>query len=529
MTQADLPPTAQVYPSSIDYRPFRIQSLLADHEILLKQCWATLLICWGYDVQMSDQDVQSRDAFVVLSIVGGERLEAKVKKRMFLRSKKPVEASKERRSQLSSNAFAEFQSGTVVLEHTRQTWRMHQGDDEDIGDIVSTASQDTVPGEPPNDDSDAETFYTARSSWSDSAESSVLDLPAKGSSALEYSLPLSVGSLASARRRFPFMKTNPELHQALCEVTRNDLLDNLILRFVRARKLEYSEVMKMLTRSLHWRLNECPVNEWVEEGDAPLVVKGKNAGFAKNFKVNKAFIRGQDKLGNPLFMFQLRKHFAQDATPAETERYALVIIEWCRLFLREKTASIDTCSLMFDLSGFSMKNADNGPVKFLIGLFEAHYPESLGIVIVHNAPWIFSTVWSVIKNWLDPVVASKIHFTKGIDDLRKFIADEYIPEYLGGGDKRPLEYKIPEESHCRPMRSKDQQYVELRRQRLELMQQLIENTIRWVRCTDPAASSEYLRERISLNYALSDNYVQLDPYLRNPGVYDRDGSLKVGN
>ena len=36
-----------------------------------------------------------------------------------------------------------------------------------------------------------------------------------------------------------------------------------------------------------------------------------------------------------------------------------------------------------------MANMDYGPVKFMIKCFEANYPESLGVVLVHKSPWIF--------------------------------------------------------------------------------------------------------------------------------------------
>jgi hypothetical protein len=41
------------------------------------------------------------------------------------------------------------------------------------------------------------------------------------------------------------------------------------------------------------------------------------------------------------------------------------------------------------MTGFSMANMDYAPVKFMIKCFEANYPESLGTVLVHKAPWIF--------------------------------------------------------------------------------------------------------------------------------------------
>ena len=41
------------------------------------------------------------------------------------------------------------------------------------------------------------------------------------------------------------------------------------------------------------------------------------------------------------------------------------------------------------MTGFSMANMDYTPVKFMIKCFEANYPESLGVVLVHKAPWVF--------------------------------------------------------------------------------------------------------------------------------------------
>lgn len=29
-------------------------------------------------------------------------------------------------------------------------------------------------------------------------------------------------------------------------------------------------------------------------------------------------------------------------------------------------------------------------IKFLITCFEAYYPESLGVCLIHRAPWVFS-------------------------------------------------------------------------------------------------------------------------------------------
>ena len=41
------------------------------------------------------------------------------------------------------------------------------------------------------------------------------------------------------------------------------------------------------------------------------------------------------------------------------------------------------------MTGFSLANMDYTPVKFMIKCFEANYPECLGAVLVHKAPWVF--------------------------------------------------------------------------------------------------------------------------------------------
>ena len=45
------------------------------------------------------------------------------------------------------------------------------------------------------------------------------------------------------------------------------------------------------------------------------------------------------------------------------------------------------------MTDFSLANMDYAPVKFMIKCFEANYPESLGAVLVHKAPWIFQGLY----------------------------------------------------------------------------------------------------------------------------------------
>lgn len=63
-----------------------------------------------------------------------------------------------------------------------------------------------------------------------------------------------------------------------------------------------------------------------------------------------------------------------------------------------------------------------------------YYPECMGKFYIINAPFMFSTVWSIIKGWLDPVTQAKISIC-GSDYKGKLLANipvENLPKDLGG-------------------------------------------------------------------------------------------------
>lgn len=49
-------------------------------------------------------------------------------------------------------------------------------------------------------------------------------------------------------------------------------------------------------------------------------------------------------------------------------------------------------------SGIYARGTDHdqeyAPVKFIIECFQENYPESLGYMLIHNAPWVFSGMFA---------------------------------------------------------------------------------------------------------------------------------------
>lgn len=97
---------------------------------------------------------------------------------------------------------------------------------------------------------------------------------------------------------------------------------------------------------------------------------------------------------------------------------------------------LETCFSIMDLGGMSITKVSSvyGYVKQVSSISQNYYPERLGKLYIINAPWGFSSVFSVFKGWLDPVTLSKIHVLgSGYQtELLGQVPKENLPRQFGG-------------------------------------------------------------------------------------------------
>ena len=166
---------------------------------------------------------------------------------------------------------------------------------------------------------------------------------------------------------------------------------------------------------------------------------------------------------------------------------------------------------------------DYAPVKFMIKVFEANYPESLGAILVHKAPWLFNAIWKIIKGWLDPVVASKVHFTSDVHDLEQYIPKSQIIKELGGDDHWEYKYIEPSPGENNLMKDEGSR-VKLEGERKQEVSAYQRKTLDWIASGSPEVKQE--RDRVADK--MHGNYWQLDPYIRARTFYDRTGMIEKG-
>ncbi|KAK0725415.1 CRAL-TRIO domain-containing protein [Lasiosphaeris hirsuta] len=214
-------------------------------------------------------------------------------------------------------------------------------------------------------------------------------------------------------------------------------LDTLtLLRFLRARKFDVNLSKQMFVECEKWRketnLDETvPIWEYPEKEDV--------------FKYYPQYYHKTDKDGRPVYIEQLGGIDLTAMYKITTAERMItnLAVEYERLSdprlpacSRKSGYLLETCCTIMDLKGVGLTKAPQvfGYVKQVSGLSQNYYPERLGRLYLINAPWGFSTVWNVIKGWLDPVTVQKIHVLGGSyqKQLLEQVPAENLPKQFGG-------------------------------------------------------------------------------------------------
>jgi hypothetical protein len=317
--------------------------------------------------------------------------------------------------------------------------------------------------------------------------------------------------------------SSSDLIDTLFAMIKTDSPDNFLLRFLRARKWDVKAALTALATSLNWIFHS-RYADILEKGDLGFI-KEKYDGLVLQTKTGKCWLAGHDYHGRPIIQVQPSKHDPKAQSAQVIEDFAVYIIEAARLCFK---APVDTVTVVFDMSGFSLSNMDYAAVKFIIQCFEGHFPESLGILFIHKAPWVFSGIWSIIKNWIDPVVASKIKFSKSSSDLNEHIPLEFISRELGGNN--PSEYKFiepdPNENDFMNNSAKRCELIAIRQ---KLRENFISSTIDWINSATKSDNDASRKKKKEVSDDLYANFWDVDPYVRARTIFDRNGFIELMN
>lgn len=190
-----------------------------------------------------------------------------------------------------------------------------------------------------------------------------------------------------------------------------NITDTAILRFLRGRKYVEDKAFRAILRHIQWR----------EEN---LVSSIRPDDIMEEINKKKVIVRGSDKLQRACVYVLVRNHRSDDRNIDTMKKFIIHSLEEA---IKNSNPNHEQLILVFDMHQFSLACMDYEVVKVLIEILQFNYPETLGMALILNAPFIFSACWLVIKPWLDPDTVKKVIFASA-SQLKEYIVAEDIPE-----------------------------------------------------------------------------------------------------
>jgi len=227
------------------------------------------------------------------------------------------------------------------------------------------------------------------------------------------------------------------------KVWREDQDYYLLRRFLRARSYDLEKATAMWMNNVAFKKEfsvDTILEDFVFEERAPFL-EAYPQGYHKC-----------DKLGRPVYIQLLGKVNVEAMKRVtneqrmikfhiqEYERCGKVILPVCSKLAGR---NIDQTFGIMDVKGVGLSHF-SGEVKRLLGLItkydQDNYPEMLGHICVINAPWVFRTIWAVVRGYLDPRTQSKIEILDSnyLPAVLKWVDKESLPDWLGGSSHGTL-------------------------------------------------------------------------------------------
>ncbi|KAG5498667.1 hypothetical protein JKF63_02954 [Porcisia hertigi] len=192
------------------------------------------------------------------------------------------------------------------------------------------------------------------------------------------------------------------------------LNDSTYLRFARARDGNIAKASEMLDATLTWRKKTKPYAITKEE-------------VKKAMGQTTMVCGGRCNIGLPVVAMVLG--MPNECTVEERTKQMVYIMEETQRKGYERITWIIDFRALGNNSDKRTKETRKETMKIL----QDHYPERMGRILLHRAPWYIRMLLGVAKKFMDSRTAAKI-FNAGhtIEDLEKYIDRSQVPSICDG-------------------------------------------------------------------------------------------------
>jgi hypothetical protein len=193
------------------------------------------------------------------------------------------------------------------------------------------------------------------------------------------------------------------------------------IRFLRARKGDVPNAIKMLSGFMEWRARTFPLP--LDEDLKFELMKGKY------------WCRGRDKDGKVICCVQVNKLIRGDYKNIEVAVKAMIFaFEWLGNSDLMRSP-IDTWTIMLDTRGMGLEHIDHRFVAGFAEVVQERYPERLHRLIVFPAGAFVRGAWAGVRHFFDPNTAAKVVLLPDKEQILDYVDADQLNFQWGGTDE----------------------------------------------------------------------------------------------
>lgn len=222
----------------------------------------------------------------------------------------------------------------------------------------------------------------------------------------------------------------------------NALTEDDCRRFLRARTWNVKKAVEMTEKWWTW------YNTPLANGKTPATIlddfEDPNEPIYQELMPHTNF--GEDRHGRPVYwektglissrFSKIKEKLSENDLVIRHIRQQELMVRRMNVMSEAKSEKIEKQVIVFDLANlsYSMDSVAMSTFRQTLHIDQHYYPERLQYLIMVNAPWFFTAIWSLVRPWIDPVTADKIRILGHdyIGHLKEPIDEKYIPKEMGG-------------------------------------------------------------------------------------------------
>jgi hypothetical protein len=201
-------------------------------------------------------------------------------------------------------------------------------------------------------------------------------------------------------------------------IPQNQHTHEYIKRWLHETNGNVDDAVKMIEKHVSWRKRMFPIT--------------KTSMLHDSFNQARAFMPlGRAKDGS--YIMYIRSGLIPIDTMNLDNVVQLFVSTLEHVLAHDKGNQLPQFTILYDRTDFSIrKNFKKAFYKRLIRVLTENYPGTLRAIYVHPTDWVLSTLWKVIKLFMNPETAGKVKMIKHEQKLQHYIDIKHLPQSLGG-------------------------------------------------------------------------------------------------